>query len=346
MTTYRVGLIGCGNMGTEHGQGYGAHPQTEIVAIADPNRGNLDAFGDRFGVPNRYSGYEDLLAHEDIDIAAVTVPVKVNPRIVLACAAAGAKGIFCEKPIAASLREADDMVQACQAGGIPLACGAIWRNHPYMQTARQVIADGEIGQVSSINCYSASGEISGGGCHSLNVVRLLAGDSDVDWVIGWMAGDPNSDDDQGAGGYLRFVNGVDVFLHHRAGIKSGVEVIGEHGILFWDWRNIHLWKTYTPWQDSAYHNLQPAPFPYPRLSAPGIYPAITGGIQSVIDCIKRGGEPLCSGDDMRKVLEIAIALRESHRRDHTPVSLPIEDRMQKIVPTPYRWLGESPTHEG
>jgi predicted dehydrogenase len=161
--------------------------------------------------------------------------------------------------------------------------------------------------------------------------------------------DPHSDEDQGAGGYLRFANGVECFLHHRAGIKSGVEVIAERGVFFWDWRNVYLWKTMSPWESSGYRDLQPAPFPYPRLFAPEIYPAITGGIQSLIDCIenRREGtpapaEPTCSGDDMRKVLEIGIALRESHRRGHVPVKLPIEDRTQKIIPRPYRWLGGQP----
>lgn len=337
---YRVGIIGCGSMGTEHGRGYAAHPQTEIVAVADPDPERLRMFGERFGVKARYAHYEDLLANERIDVAGVIVPVKVNPRIVLACAAAGVRGIFCEKPIAASLREADEMVEVCRAMGIPLACGAIWRNHPYMQAARRLIADGEIGQVFSVNGYHTSGEISGGGCHTLNVMRMLAGDADADWVIGWMEGDPHSDHDQGAGGYLRFRGGVEGFLHVRAGVRSGVEAIGERGLFFWDWQDVSLWKATK--EGAGYRDLRPAPFPYPDLFAPDVYPAITGGIRSLIDSIERGGKPLCSGDDMRKVLEIAVALRESHRRGHVPVHLPMEDRSLKIIPNPYRWLGGRP----
>jgi predicted dehydrogenase len=121
-----------------------------------------------------------------------------------------------------------------------------------------------------------------------------------------------------------------------------VEVLGERGVFFWDWRNVYLWKTMSPWERSGYRDLQPVTFPYPPLFAPDLYPGITGGIQSVIDCMEQGGEPRCSGDDMRKVLEIAIALRESHRRGHVPVRLPIADRTQKIIPSPYRWLGGQP----
>lgn len=59
----------------------------------------------------------------------------------------------------------------------------------------------------------------------------------------------------------------------------------------------------------------------------------------MLDCLEKGGEPLCSGDDMRKALEIAIALRESHRKGRVPVQLPVHDRTLKIIPSTYRWLG-------
>jgi predicted dehydrogenase len=341
---YRVGLIGCGRMGAEHARAYAAVPQTRLVALADPHAGRLHALGDRFGVPvaSRYTRYEDLLATEKLDIAGVVVPVSASPRIVLACAAAGVRAIFCEKPIAASLREADEMVEACRARGIPLACGAIWRNHPYLQTARRLLVEGAIGRVLGIASRHASGEISGGGCHSLGVVRLLAGDPGVSWVVGWMAGDPCSEQDQGAGGYLRFANGVECFLTDQAGAKSGVELVGERGVLLWDWRNVYLWQRPTSEVEDGSHDLHPVPFPYPPLLVPDVYPGITGGILSLMECLERGGEPLCSGHDMRQALEIAIALRESHRRGHVPVHLPIADRAQRIVPNSYRWLGGEP----
>ena len=63
-------------------------------------------------------------------------------------------------------------------------------------------------------------------------------------------------------------------------------------------------------------------------------------IQSIVDSLEKDIEPRCSGDNMLKVLEIAIALRESHRQGHAPVKLPLEDRSLKIVPVPARWLNK------
>lgn len=360
MDTYRVGIIGCGKMGAEHARAYQAHPRTEIVAIADPNPRNLQAFGDRFGVDARYTRYQDLLAGVHIDIAAVVVPVSVNPEIVLACAEAGVRAIYCEKPIAASLQLADQMVEACRTRAIPLACGAIWRSHPSLQVARSLLAAGEVGEIVGLDVYHASGEISGGGCHSLNVARTLAGDPEVEWVVGWMQGDPWLETDQSAGGVIRFAGPatkpdgtpgepLDLHLHHRTNIVSGVRVLGSHGGLLWDWQDIHLWKAAGPAVASgvppSYRDMQVIPFVHPPLAMPGIYPAITGGLHSLLGCIEHGGEPLCSGADMRWALEIAIALRESHRRGHGAMGLPLADRSLQIIPRPYRWLGGEPVEE-
>ena len=66
-------------------------------------------------------------------------------------------------------------------------------------------------------------------------------------------------------------------------------------------------------------------------------PASTG----LSRALEEGREPWTSGGDMRRALEIGIALRESHRRDHVPpVSLPIEDRSLRILPSPGRWLNK------
>ena len=63
-------------------------------------------------------------------------------------------------------------------------------------------------------------------------------------------------------------------------------------------------------------------------------------IQSIIDALETGKDPRCSGDNMCKVLEIAIGLRESHRKGHVPIKFPLEDRSLKIVPKPSRLLNK------
>ena len=59
---------------------------------------------------------------------------------------------------------------------------------------------------------------------------------------------------------------------------------------------------------------------------------LTSSVRAILEALETGREPRTSGDNMRKGLEIGIALRESHRQEHAPVRLPLEDRSMKIVP--------------
>jgi len=350
MPTYRVGVIGCGRKGTGHARTYALHPKTEVVAAADPDPGNLELFRRRFGLSSGYSSYEEMLREEEIDIAAPILPVIANPEAVVACAEAGVRAIFCEKPISASLEDADRMVEACRARSIPLAAGDAYRNFPQLWQAREMMDVGELGEIQSINLYQPTDEISGGGCQGLSVMRMFARDADVDWVTGWVKGDPFSDEDQGAGGYVRFANGIECFIHCKPEARKGIEVLCTKGVFFSDWYSFHLWKPLEDKEPSRWRELDEVEGLFPDSGigdrsydeegwrTPGT--RNKAGVQAIIDALEQGTEPRCSGDNIRKALEIGIALRESHRRDHAPVKLPLQDRSLKIVPHKGRWLSK------
>ena len=183
-------------------------------------------------------------------------------------------------------------------------------------------------------------------------MRLFAHDADVDWVVGWVADDPWSDDDQSMGGFVQFSNGIEAHIHHKPSAKKGVEVVCESGVFYSDFHTFHLWRL-----DEGARQIDA------QLSQlhedEGLFPEsgindttydsdgwrVTGertaaSIRSIVDALEKGIEPRCTGDNMRKVLEIAIALRESHRRDHQPVKLPLEDRSLKLYPKTSRWLNK------
>ena len=240
--TYRVGLIGTGRKGNGHARGYVANPRTELVAAADPDPSNLAIFLERFTV-KPYDDYHEMLRVENVDIAAPILPVKPNPGVVIDCARAGVKAIYCEKPMAASLDEADRMVEETSSRGIALASGDAYRNMPQHWKVKALIDSGELGPVQSINLYQPTNEISGGGCQGLSVLRLFADDADVEWVTGWCAEDPQSDEDQNMGGYVKFANGTDAYVHTKPSPKDGIEVVCEKGIYHTSWFGGHLWTS-------------------------------------------------------------------------------------------------------
>ena len=185
---YNVGIVGCGRQGTQHGRGFNLLPDTQVVAIADPDPDNLELATRRFSARG-YSTAEEMYANERLDIVDCVLPVQYNPdMVVLAAERSGAKGIVSEKPIAASLADADRMVAACEVNGIPWQGGNVDRSISQLWEARAMIEAGEIGEVLTIDLYES---IMQGGCQGLSVAHMFAQDADIDWVTGWTNATPS-----------------------------------------------------------------------------------------------------------------------------------------------------------
>ncbi len=350
-------MIGVGMMGSHHSRAYYHNPNTEIIAAADPDEDNLRRFTDIYGVPG-YADYNEMLAKEDLDIAGAVLPVRENVNAIVAAAEASVKAIFCDKPLTASLADADRAVEECAANNVIWYGGHTFRNHTQFWKAREMIEAGEIGEVQSINLYDANGQ---GGCHSISVMRMFAGDADVDWIIGWVQGDPNSDWEgdeyraalgdigvQGVGGHIRFANGLDCYSHHLT-TRNGIEVIGSRGSFASDNSEFRLVKAANETRGSLLKEVVEVGGLFEDVSTSEDLGRVddegwdipenrlNNTVQWVVDSLETGVQPRCSGDDLRKALEIVIAMRESHRRGHVPVKLPLEDRSLKLYPASIRW---------
>ncbi len=346
---YRVGMVGCGRKATQFARAYSQHPMTEVVAAADPDPWTLELLCSRLGVRG-YANDEEMIEKEKIDIAPCFVPTGVAPEVIVNAAQAGAKAVHRQKPIAAVLEDADRMVEECRSLGVPFAAGDADRNYPQFWKALEIIDSGDIGDVRSINLYQAGDQISGGGSQGLALLQMFAHDAAIEWVTGWVKGDPWSDDDQGMGGYVRFANGIDGFIHFRAGAKRGIEVVCERGIFASDTSTFHLWKTPPGTRPGPLAELTEVAEVFAPPAEKGrdyddegwlsVSPRHTAGVQSVVDALEQGIEPRCSGEIIRNALEIAIALRESHRNGHSAVKLPLQDRSLKIMPSRGKYISK------
>lgn len=364
---YRVGIIGTGLKGTQHAQAFAEHAAAEVVAGADPYAASLAMFGERFGLASGlYSDYDEMLANEELDIVCPILPVESNPDAVVAAANAGVRGVLCEKPISATLADADRMVDACRANGVKFGAGDMYRNYQQLWRAREMIGAGEIGEVVAIVNHAPAN--SGGGCQDLSVIRLFAGDAPVEWVVGWSNGKPMdqslgtvdafSDHDQELGGMIRFSTGITAHILDRRGPLRGVEVICEHGVFSSDYRSFRLYKS--SHDDRRGHHAD-------MVEVEGLFEESVdwGGkdedgydengwlamasrqadtAQSMIEALDRDIEPRANGENGRDVLELTIALRESERRNFTPVKVPLEDRTLQIIPAAGRMHWKREVH--
>ena len=204
--------------------------------------------------------------------------------------------------------------------------------------------------------HGFGGEISGGGCQHLSVLRLFM-QAVVSEVMAW--GTPPEalapeKDDEGLiiNGLFRLSNGKDCQVYGTKTPYSGVEVWTQDALIRWNWgapvffqgtdregvrRPIDPQYATFPWLD--YFDKRKGTVP-----ATGRDPWYGDGylissIRSFIDAIDKGTELWISGHDLRQALEIAIACKRSAQLGNRPVKLPLEDRSLTLLPRPYRWLG-------
>lgn len=145
----KVGLVGCGFMGRMHATVYGALEGVELVAIADRRAEVSDAFAAQWGA----KGHPDLasmLQTEAIDYVDICLPTHQHAEASLAAIAAG-KHVFCEKPMARSVEEADRMIAAAQAARVRLMIGHCIRFWPEYEIVHRLVAEGTLGALTSIN---------------------------------------------------------------------------------------------------------------------------------------------------------------------------------------------------
>lgn len=123
--------------------------QQDFVAIASRTPGKADEFSQKWNITSAHSSYEELAEREDID--AIYIASLPTDRLEVALIAINAgKHVLIEKPITLDISEAEAIYAAAKAKNV-LAVEAMWtRFLPHMDIARQLIADGELGEIELV----------------------------------------------------------------------------------------------------------------------------------------------------------------------------------------------------
>ncbi|MDT4849547.1 Myo-inositol 2-dehydrogenase [compost metagenome] len=140
-----VGLIGAGRIGSFHGETVARRlVDAELVGIADPAPGAAAALAGKLDVESSYTEVADLLAHPDLDAVIIATPARFHTNVLVQAAEAG-KAIFCEKPMALTLEDADRAIAAARAVSVPLQVGFNRRWDQAFSEGRAAIDAGKVG---------------------------------------------------------------------------------------------------------------------------------------------------------------------------------------------------------
>ena len=181
---YNVAIIGCGGISHMHAGWYVNEPRASLTAIADINAEGLKAYGEQYGVEKQYTDYIEMLETEEIDLVSVCTRPKLHAPVVIETAKRGVKGILSEKPMAENLGQAREMLETCSQHDVKLAIDHQVRFSAPYQLARQMVAEGAIGDLFRIHGVCSGGDLKDNATHTVDLMRYVYGDRPVTWVIG------------------------------------------------------------------------------------------------------------------------------------------------------------------
>jgi predicted dehydrogenase len=183
-TKLRVGVIGAGGIATIHLRGYLRTGRYEIAALADLEESAMADKDRLFDIaPRHYSDARAMLAQEQLDVVSICTWHPGHAPWTIAAAAHRPKAILCEKPMADTVGHAEQMMVACQRNNVKLAISHQRRFVPTYTLARDLIAQGAIGQVQIIQSFANDG-LPNYSSHQTDMYRYLLGDDECDWVMG------------------------------------------------------------------------------------------------------------------------------------------------------------------
>ena len=187
----RLGIIGASSFAEAHLYGIAQCKNAEVVAICDIDEERAKSKAEEYLIPDYYTDYHELLAREDIDAVTLPLPDQIHCQVTVDALHAG-KHVLCEKPMALNLDDCRKMINAAKETGKQLMIGQVSRYTDSFKKAKEMVDDGEIGELFFVESeyahdYSKIGGIGGwrvtperhpvlgGGCHAVDLLRWIAG---------------------------------------------------------------------------------------------------------------------------------------------------------------------------
>jgi predicted dehydrogenase len=214
-----VGLVGLGYWGPNLARNFAALPQCELTWVCDSSDEQLARAGSRFPGARLTTSFDELLADPALDAIAVATPVPTHAELAIRILDAG-KHCFVEKPLAQSVADAEAVVDAARASGRTLMVGHLLEYHPGLERLKQLVDDGELGDIHYIygnrlnlgKLRSDENALWSLGAHDVSVVLRLAGEEPVECEARGESYMRDGVEDV-VFCYLRFPSGVAAHLH-------------------------------------------------------------------------------------------------------------------------------------
>jgi len=357
MKTFRFGIVGAGTaLHAMYGPAFRYIRRASLVAACDPWEEARRRAGEFAGLET-YPDLEAMLDQTRLDAVIVASPTWFHRDHVLRIASAGLH-VFCEKPMARTLEECDEMIEACRAGGAALGVGFMKRFNPSFVLATDMIRSGRLGRIVQVSCewnfpagqdhgiyahphtpWRGRPENWGGifqdhGSHTVDLCRQWLGE--VRTVSAEMlAVEQGRAVEEAASVVLRHEGGGisqhNMNMRTHKPLMERCEIFGVKHTLEISWGGTWRWSAYTPepmnvrlftkGTECLDLTLRPEQSPDQQAARSGHY---VRELEAFIDALEAGTPPPVGGTDARAAIEvICAAILSSH--ESRKVALPLQD---------------------
>lgn len=331
----RIGLIGAGFVTDIHAHAFAHHVKNaEVVAVASRTPEKAARFAAAHGIPDSYGDYRALLDRSDIDMVTVAIPNDLHCRAVCEAAEAG-KHVICEKPLARTLKEADEMIAACAANSRFLFYAEELLFAPKYVRAKKLVEEGAVGKPFLVKQWeehdgphepwfwdvnrSGGGVVFDMGCHSIEYARWIFGKPQVKSVSATMGTFVHEAKTRGEDHSIVIVEyeGGMIGMAENSWAKGGgvddrAEIYGTTGHTRADLLHGAALRTYSQtgygyaveksggtvgWSSTMFEEVWNYGFPQE--------------MQHFVDCVLGTAKPIETGEDGREVLKIILAAYQS-----------------------------------
>jgi predicted dehydrogenase len=316
----RVAIIGAGGMAGTHGASYGKIPNAKPVAVVDVDPEAAKKLADTIGA-EAFTDFDRMIAEANPDIVDVCTPTNFHKGYVLQAAKAG-KHVICEKPMAPSLADCREMIDATKSAGVKFMVAHVLRFFPEYAALKAQVDAGAVGKPAVIRStrggsfpgrWYLNAEQSGGVCLDLIL-------HDFDWLL-WTFGPAERVYAKGLTPRLkelgmdyalvtiRFKSGAIAHVegnwaYSTRGWATSVEIAGDKGLL--DVSNAQSISLITnkKSEDGKREFIPESPTTVAPYAAE---------LQHFIDCVESGTEPSITPESSFRAVEIAVSAVESMR---------------------------------
>ena len=321
METLNCAVIGCGRIGCSyddltkdktirtHCGAYRDNKNAKLIALCDIDKKKLEKYGRKFRIKNTYTKTQDMYKNEKIDCVSICTLVDSHLKLVEEAVKNGVKGIFLEKPISDSLKNAKKIIEICKKNKVVLIIDHQRRFDPFYYDLKSKLNEGEYGKIQLVNVYYGRG-VANAGSHLFDMLRFLFGE--IKSIKGEISKNPsNNKYDPNIDVEIEFSNKKKARMQALDASNFGLfemDIINEKGRIRIDFvsNKVEFFSIpKTNFLDSK--NLMKVKY---KGNNPD-HSAITYGVKNLVNCIMKKEKPLCTGMDGYRSLELIIASKRS-----------------------------------